>query len=307
VRRPASRDRLKSLSEDTHEDRVFRTDANALRDRLERYEAATREAAAGSNGVAHEPLSPELALVDAELARRAREELPDPVPEAARLSIVTAPPTVGEPLPRDIRPGFTVEARPPRRKRRLVGWMVAVTLLGAATGIAVSNTTTLRRFVSDHAPASIGAIGDPTPTPESPATAASPPTPNEQPESSGSSAPPPAVAPTTGTVASASPGAAPTPTPAAPRRTTPGGRTFAWVPVPGAASYLVQFYRGRKEIFSARPSKPRLALPGRWSYKGSEYSLAPGRYRWSVRPHFRGKKPLGPPIVRAKLVIRDSS
>jgi hypothetical protein len=82
-----------------------------------------------------------------------------------------------------------------------------------------------------------------------------------------------------------------------------------WVAVPGTSFYLVRFYLGTKEIFRARPSRPRLLLPDRWSFGGHRYSLSPGRYLWSVRPAFGGssRPRFGWPIVQARLVIQRSS
>ena len=61
---------------------------------------------------------------------------------------------------------------------------------------------------------------------------------------------------------------------------------FVWLPVRGASHYRVEFFRGRKKIFEARPSKARLELPERWTYRGRRFRVTPGRYRWSVRPGF---------------------
>jgi hypothetical protein len=96
---------------------------------------------------------------------------------------------------------------------------------------------------------------------------------------------------------------------AAPPPTAGSQRAFAWVPAPKATYYLVQFFRGRKEIFAARPPEARLLLPREWTFKGRRYSLGPGRYSWSVRPGFGrpSQARYGRPIVAAELVVSAAS
>jgi hypothetical protein len=60
---------------------------------------------------------------------------------------------------------------------------------------------------------------------------------------------------------------------------------LAWAPAPRARYYNVQIWRGRK-IFSAWPSGTRLQLTRSWTYRGREYHLSPGRYRWYVWPGY---------------------
>src|SRR4029453_6486068 len=89
---------------------------------------------------------------------------------------------------------------------------------------------------------------------------ASRPSQSQQPQSPPADSSPTATE-TTRTVPSATPPTAPRPT-APPRGAAPSGRDFAWVPAPGAASYLVQFYRGRREIFRAQPRPAGPVPPG---------------------------------------------
>lgn len=80
------------------------------------------------------PISPELALVDPELARRARELLPDPQ-ERPRVRPPVAPTPVHEPLPRwpEVAPEL-----PERRRRGGVGLRMAVLAIVIFTAGAVS-------------------------------------------------------------------------------------------------------------------------------------------------------------------------
>jgi hypothetical protein len=259
--------------------------------RLERYERGGRS----GPGDFDEPLTPELALVDPELARRARERLPEPQEQqrGARPRVVAR--SESGPTP------ATILVEPPRRqggaarrpRRRRARRLLLVLVLVAAAAAAIVRVEPLKRFFWQSRQAAV------TPTTGPPATVSPPRTPS---------------APSTA-------GAAPT-TPQAtkrrrdsatpPRHATPPSastRTFVWPPVAKASYYLVSFYRGGRKIFQARPSSARLVLPARWTFKGRRYSLVPGRYAWRVRPGYGrgGRVRYGPAIVRAKLVIQRGS
>lgn len=78
-------------------------------------------------------------------------------------------------------------------------------------------------------------------------------------------------------------------------------RTFVWPSVSGARFYRVEFFRRRSKVFEASPTKTRLELPLRWSFRGRRFRLTPGTYRWEVRPAFgsRSRPRLGPPITQS--------
>ncbi len=61
-------------------------------------------------------------------------------------------------------------------------------------------------------------------------------------------------------------------------------RRFVWAPVPGATAYRVEFFRGSKLVFDATTKKPEVAVPQRWTFAGGRHSLTPGVYRWNVWP-----------------------
>jgi hypothetical protein len=83
-------------------------------------------------------------------------------------------------------------------------------------------------------------------------------------------------------------------------------RVFVWPAVEGALYYKVQFFRGGDEVFEALPSAPRLGLPVRWVYKGRRLRLVPGTYSWRVLPAFgsRAHPRYGDPIVRSLWVVK---
>ena len=62
------------------------------------------------------------------------------------------------------------------------------------------------------------------------------------------------------------------------------GRRFVWAPAPRASSYRVQFFRGSILVFEATTKKPEVTLPARWILRGVRRALTPGTYRWNVWP-----------------------
>jgi hypothetical protein len=63
-------------------------------------------------------------------------------------------------------------------------------------------------------------------------------------------------------------------------------KTFAWVPVPGARAYDVEFEQGGRVIYSSRTRQPRLRLGATWTYHARRYAFYPGVYHWHVWPIF---------------------
>jgi hypothetical protein len=253
-----------------------------------------------------EPLTPELVLVDPDLARRAREQLPDREPEPRRITrewipspatppmrvVQPSPPTASPATPpiRLVQPSpetFARDLRPPPQKRRRGRVLILLMAAVAATGIAL--VPSLRHFFWEtRRVAVVPTVREPTvPRGEAHSKPKSPPH-----------------------QTSATPGKAGSKKTVKPKRrtaprTAPSNRPFAWVAVPKATYYLVRFYRGSQEIFEARPSAPRLSLPPKWVFKGHRYSLTPGSYRWVVQAGFGRptEARLGQPIVSAKLVV----
>jgi hypothetical protein len=257
------------------------------------------EAGNGSGGAdesVSEPVTPELALVDPELARRAREELrqtPEPRPALVEYEEPAPAPPVPEVPPSATAPEpGSKRARRKRRRRRAL--TLSVFLGAAATTAAVLLVDPFGDPLWEStAPPATPQSSTPVPSAQTTAARTTPP----QAVQSGKKSTRPSQ-PSTKSQGRAAP--------------QPGAgaqRTFAWVPVPKATNYLVQFYQGKREIFEAHPAAARILLPPHWTFKGRRYRLAPGRYTWSVRPGFGrpGRGRYGRPIVAAELVVPAAS
>jgi hypothetical protein len=259
-----------------------------------------------------EVVSPELVLVSsAEVASRAREELPElpevaaPVaraaPPQAAPDVVTRPapaptqPVAGAaaappPLDRAPAPAYprvVVEeapAEPPRRRRR--GRVVLATcLVGAA--VAAGGYLTETRWLDGGATPAVSAPASPPTLAAAEDLSLSVPTapaPSREPRTT---APKPAAHPaataTQPVTTSTGPAAEQRPHTASPSTSVPEApvgfvpaRSWAWAPQQGADAYEVTFFLDGRVVLRARPTKPGLVLP-------SSFRFHAGRYRWTVR------------------------
>ena len=265
-----------------------------------------------------EPLTPELALVDPELARVARDRLPpsgETRSPAARASssaedVVGAkaghswwsevegfrrrenPRTASSRLAAQRRPESgkeTLQLRapiPPRRRKRI--FLGAVVLALAAIAVyALAPDSIVREDAANRAPKNgLGQRRSREPTRPSAKTAAA----------SAPSAPPHSG------VLAAKAKRRPESQPPAPF----SSRVFIWPAVSGATFYKVEFFRGYREVFKGLSSKARLELPSTWVYRAHRYRLVAGIYSWKVTPAFGPASRLryGAPIIRSSWVAR---
>jgi hypothetical protein len=286
-----------------------------------------------------EPLSPELALVDPELAERARRRLREQPPsatgdamadaredgQAQRIAARARPiDSLGEPsvrerllaagadgellltrpaTPDDVpSPSAEPDRRPPRRRlRRAVAALVLVGAAAAAVGFLLG----ARPFVATDGPSGNGATSaDETSAPHTAPvqrTTGSHKRARARPQSPPEAPQPPPEPPQPPPEA---PPARAKPRPPAPR-VIPATRTFVWPANPRATFYRMELIKGGRTVFQASPATPRLTLPASWIYGGRRFRLTPGTYEWRVRPAFGRQRPrLGAPITSSKWIVR---
>jgi hypothetical protein len=217
-------------------------------------------------------VSPELVLVDPELASEARARLSDRPWE----DFLPAPPPPEPAVVLVEEPGAEAEpaAAPAPYRRRSVTVTIRVPIV--ATLWAVGLLAVLTTLAFGLVPG-----GGQGPSLASTTQAAGPPA-STAPTST-LRTPPTSVHPVS------PPSAAPSFRPA---------RTFAWSSDPDATYYSVVFTRNGKRFFTATPERPRVVLPAKLKF-------GPGSYAWIVRPGFgaRSAKRLGKPLVQSRFTV----
>jgi hypothetical protein len=244
-----------------------------------------------SRSAVPDTVSPELALVDPDLRRRAREALPEAAEQEAAEQHRRDPIDGRRAGPRD-EPAYEgnhregiVEER--SRTRLFLERLVTVVLLVAAVGLIMSLA---------HEPNAHDRNERDTARPGHRTRNA---TDALAPQEARRSAP-----------TEQRRRVAPRPSPKGARIVAPvdgdsASRTFVWPLVRGADYYNVQFLRGRRKMFEAWPRKPRLAVPARGVSSGRAFTFSPGRYRWLVRPGFGtpASRRYGRPIVVSTFAV----
>ena len=240
-----------------------------------------REGTARSSRVA---VTPELALVDLELAAEARSVLPRPDDTLARIELLVRASRIASsraPVTASRAPARSVQQPPAAgRSRWRVNRRTAVLSGGAVAAALVAALLVGVRIDLHGSPAGAdtASIGIP------PVTRA------ETHTESRTQAP-------TQTVPVS-------PSPPRQRHAAPSGvaRRFVWAPVADASGYRVQFFRGSTLVFSARTTRPEVTIPRNWTLEGRRESLRPGEYQWYVWPLHEGlRAPTA--IVQARLTV----
>lgn len=231
-----------------------------------------------------EPLSPELALVDPELAAAARERLPE-LPQSYAVPTGTyefASRFVAE---YERAAGETDDQEEPRqqpirRRRRGRYAAFAVALLALPLALWALDV----RGDGDVARSSTPSVDAPPPAP--------------------APGPPSVATQTTEAQTTTAAARRRTRRPRAPARRADASRrgrspapaharpapVVRWTPVRKATFYWFQLYRlglpGTAKILDAWPRGPRFEIPRAWANAGRRYRLAAGSYRWEVWPQF---------------------
>jgi hypothetical protein len=91
-----------------------------------------------------------------------------------------------------------------------------------------------------------------------------------------------------------------------PRPAPPRPVTLRWPRARDASYYYVQLVRGRTRILDLWPTRPAVTLPRSWRYGDLPYRLDPGRYRWYTYPGYGNPDELrlGPLLGRGIVVVR---
>jgi hypothetical protein len=236
-------------------------------------------------------ISPELALVDPELAAEARASLPD------------APPAIPEARPAPAP--HSGPAPPPPRTRHTLRRLAGVAVVGLA---AVGTLFFVPRVDEEPSLAPSAAPPEPVapaparrrppvaPPPAGRAPSSPPPRRSARPQPS-AVRPQPPPAPVVRTAKPPAPQPPPAPPPPvaarkAPPPAPPPAREYTWAPTEGALFYHVSFTRNGQPFHDAQTRRPRLRVP-------AGLKFPPGRYRWSVRPALVSDSGLvvGEPVV----------
>ena len=84
----------------------------------------------------------------------------------------------------------------------------------------------------------------------------------------------------------------------------PQARRLAWAPVAGVDGYRVELFRGPDRIFVRDTTGPDVTVPGTWTFEHARESLSPGEYRWIVWSVTAGLRSTQA-IVQSKLVVES--
>jgi outer membrane biosynthesis protein TonB len=223
--------------------------------------------------LAAEPISPELVLVDPELAAGARAALPDHP----------------WPAPVPIEPA----ARPGPGRQFRVGAILGQLGFFAAFLLVIFVLSVVPRGdrpTLAAPPPAAAPRPQPSAAPQPPTVKENPPAVRKKPAVKKAEPKPAPVRRPKRKPAASPKSQARRSTPTKPRkqpRFTPA-RTFSWPPQARAASYQFTFLRNGRAFYRTRTRAPRAELPQRVRF-------TPGSYRWTVRPVIAGA--LGDPIV----------